>query len=182
MTRVIQKLVFIAFLAISCTVFGQDGATASHSLAFTIPNVAMVDVEGANSISLSLQSPTEAGQGLGNSGTNNTLWLNYSSTTHPSSTNSVKVRMEASLPGLDLKITASADVNEGEGETGSPSSTLTLSTSEQNLINSIGTCYTGDGTGKGHNLTYVLEAKNYSLIEYNSSPNSITIIYTISNN
>ncbi|MFM9943589.1 MAG: hypothetical protein ACKVQB_09225, partial [Bacteroidia bacterium] len=71
---------------------------------------------------------------------------------------------------------------QGAGTTGTPSSIITLSTSDQTLISAIGTCYTGDGTSKGHNLTYSLATTAYNLIKYTASPTSITVTYTITNN
>ncbi|MFM9945398.1 MAG: hypothetical protein ACKVQB_09230 [Bacteroidia bacterium] len=160
----------------------QDGVSASHSILLTIPHVAMVDVEGGGSVSLGLSAPNEAGLGMSTSATNSSLWLNYSSTTNPSSSNSVMVKIDAALPGLDLKITASSDASAGDGATGTPASTLTLTTSEQSLINNIGSCYTGDGTNKGHNITYNLVANSYNLIEHSSTPGVTTITFTITNN
>lgn len=181
-----RKLLILAlisfFLSINTTSFAQDGVTASHSVTFTIPHVAMVDVEGGGSINLGLSGPTEAGLGLASSASNSTLWLNYSSTTNPSSSNSVMVKLDAPIPGLDLNITASTDASAGLGATGTPASTLTLTTTEQNLINNIGTCYTGDGVSKGHNITYNLVANNYNLIKSNTTPGTTTITFTITNN
>jgi hypothetical protein len=180
------KLKIIAIVSVflfgSQLSYAQDGVSASHSILLTIPHVAMVDVEGGGSISLGLSSPNEAGLGMGSSATNSSLWLNYSSTTNTSSSNSVMVKLDAAIPGLDLKITASADASAGGGATGTPANTLTLSTTEQSLINNIGSCYTGDGTNKGHNITYSLVANSYSLIEHNPTPGVITITFTITNN
>jgi hypothetical protein len=160
----------------------QDGISASHSISYTIPHVAMVDIEGGSNVNLDLSTPTDAGLGMEASATNSSLWLNYSSTTNPSATNSVKVKVDALVPGINIRVTAAADANGGIGTTGSPSSVLTLQITDQNLINNIGTCYTGDGINKGHNITYSMVTTSYNLIKYEASPSPITITYTITNN
>lgn len=179
-----KKLTFLFMIVLFFCKMGkaQDGLTASHTILFTIPHVAMVDIEGGSSINLGLIGPTEAGMGMVGSTTNSSLWLNYSSTTNPSSSNSVMVKLDATLPGLDLKVSASSDAGVGLGATGSPASTITLTTSEQNLITNIGTCYTGDGINNGHNITYSLQPNSYYQIEHSSSPGTTTITFTITNN
>ena len=172
----------LIFSMYSKLIYAQDGLTANHSISYTIPSVSMVDVEGGASINLALTSPTEAGQGMGISGTNSSLWLNYSSTTNTASTNTVKVKVNTLLPGVDLKITASSDAAAGGGTSGTPSSILTLTTSDQNLISNIGTCFTGDGTSKGHNITYSMVTNSYNQIKYTSVPATLTITFTITNN
>lgn len=171
----------LAFLPIH-KLNAQDGISASHTITYTIPHVAMVDIEGGENINLELSTPTDAGLGMQASATNSSLWLNYSSTTNPSSTNTVMVKMDALLPGLDIRVKASADANGGIGETGTPASVMTLRTTEQNLISNIGTCYTGDGVSKGHNITYSMVTTSYDLIRYNATSSPITITYTITNN
>lgn len=162
---------------------GQDALTDNHTVTITIPEVAILDVEPAASkaLSMTFTAPTEAGNPLVGS-TNSTLWLNYSSiksTTNP--TRTVSVKLGALLAGVDLKVAAAADASGGGGTIGTAASQLTLTTSNQTLISGIGSCYTGDGASKGHNLTYTLAASgSYGNIEaVASSP--LTVTYTISN-
>lgn len=67
------------------------------------------------------------------------------------------VAMDGALPnGLILKLVASADAGYGNGRLGVPTGEITLSGNQQEIITSIGSCYTGNGAGKGHKLTYNL--------------------------
>ena len=51
-----------------------------HTVAISIPEVAILDLEGTTSVSLSVAAPTEAGEAVDFSGaTNNAVWVNYSS-------------------------------------------------------------------------------------------------------
>ena len=183
MTKKIS-LIALAFAAlfVSNSSFAQDGLTASHAISYSVPKVALVDVEGGSSISLSLVAPTEAGLGMDMSASNSSLWLNYSSTTASAATNTVSVKTDVTLPGVALKVLAGSDAGAGDGTVGTPSSIVTLSTSDQTLISAIGTCYTGSGTSAGHNLTYSLATTGYSLIKYTATPASVTVTYTITNN
>ena len=160
----------------------QDGLTASHAVSYSVPKVALVDVEGGSSISLALVAPTEAGLGMVTSATDNSLWLNYSSTTATSATNTISVKADVALPGMDLRVLAGANAGSGAGTAGTPTSIVTLSTSDQLIVNGIGTCYTGNGTSNGHNLTYSLATNDYSLIKYTATPTVVTVTYTITNN
>ena len=183
MTRKLSLLtVAFATLFMANSSYAQDGLTATHTVAYTVPKVALVDVEGGASISLTLVAPTEAGLGMDMSATSSALWLNYSSTTATAQTNTVSVKTSATLPGVALKVLAGADAGTGAGTVGSPASIITLTTSDQTIISAIGTCYTGDGTSKGHNLTYSLATSSYTAIKYTASPTSLTITYTITNN
>ena len=172
----------IAAFALTQTASAQDGLTANHAVSYTVPKVALVDVEGGSSIGLALVAPSEAGLGMVTSATNSALWLNYSSTTAPTLTNTISVKADVLLPGMALKVLAASVAGSGDGATGTPTSIVTLTTSDQNIVNTIGTCYTGDGTSNGHNLTYSLATTDYSLIKYTATPTVVTVTYTITNN
>ena len=182
MKKITLIAVAIAALFISNSSFAQDGLTATHTVSYNVPKVALVDVEGASTISLSLVAPTEAGEGMDMSASNSDLWLNYSSTTAAKATNTVSVNIDATLAGVDLNLEASKDNGQGDGTVGTPTSKLTLGPKDQIIIDAIGTCYTGDGVKAGHNLTYSLNTNNYSDINYTPKPTSIVVTYTITNN
>jgi hypothetical protein len=181
---VFMKKVSLLFLVmvIGLTSFAQDSETASHTLTINVPEVAIIDLEssGTTNVSLSFIAPTEAGEGIvGES--NSDLWLNYSSiksTANP--TRTISVQVNQTVPGADIKLSAAAHSGTGKGTYGTPAGELTLTTSAQTLLNSIGSCYTGDGVSNGHNLTYSLVVgSDYSDLEKVTEP--VTVTYTISN-
>jgi hypothetical protein len=57
-------------------------------------------------------------------------------------------------------------------------------TSNQAIINSIGSCYTGTSTTDGYNLTYTWKPNdtNYYLITATSGSTTVTVTFTIANN
>lgn len=179
--------VFALFLSVQMSA-QVDNNVATHTLIISIPEVALLDIEGGTSVTLTAVAPTEAGNPLNLLGTtNNTLYLNYSSIIGAAPDNVRKVSVavtNGTLPsGIDLKVTASAATGDGAGTKGSPGSQMTLSNTAQDLITGIGSCYTGDGSGKGHQLTYVLteNSANYANLNF-STTHSLTITYTLSDN
>lgn len=167
-----------------------DNATASHEVSIKIPEVAILDVEPANnSFALAPTKPDEAGLALDFSKSlNSDLWLNYSSIVGSSSDKSrtidVKVG-EGSIPdGLTLTVTAGADNGSGDGKMGTPNALpITLSSTAQEIITGIGSCYTGSPEKNGHQLTYALALNtaegSYGKIDFDQST-TIKIVYTIS--
>ena len=164
--------------------FGQ-AVTKSHSVQLTIPVIAMLDIEpNVAPITLSLTPPNEAGQPLtvGSNATNNTKRLNYTSAIAQGGTNkkiTAQITSGTVPPGVSLRVEAGVAAAGGAGTKGSPTGLVTLDATAKNLITGIGRCYTGDGSGFGHVLTYSVIISNYSLLKFNAN-NSVQITYTIS--
>lgn len=172
------------------TAFAQDDTDAGHNVGFSIPEVALLDLErtGGTDITLAPTAPTEAGDALDFSGiSNNEVWLNYSSTVGATLTVShsrkVTVKADAAIATFpaDLKVTASACTT-GGGTVGLPVvAGVTLTVLDQDLITGIGSAYTDDGVDKGHQLTYTATQKTgalYSALRIGSS--SVLVTYTLS--
>jgi len=183
-------LLFLA-LTTSANLSAQDTNTDSHTIGITIPEVALVDIEpaGSTNITMGFTAPTEAGSPIISDGTDNTLWLNYSSIkSDDDATRNVSVKLNALIPGIDIKVTAAAATGAGAGTLGTPSAQLILSAADQTIISGIGSAYTGDGANNGHNLTYELaygsgtgSVASYADLEATSTALA-TVTYTISDN
>ncbi|WP_440881815.1 hypothetical protein [Tenacibaculum sp. C7A-26P2] len=169
----------------------QDGATDSHSLAVTIPEVALIDLESSTSTSITLEvtAPTEAGEAATFPDPDTSIWMNYSSIvngTEDSSRNVTVVVSNGTIPpGTKISLVAASDAGGGAGTMGTPTASIDLSTSAQNLVTDIGSAYTGSGVSAGHNLTYTLalsdDADAYSNLDANDST-TLTVLYTLSDN
>lgn len=191
MNKFFNNTLFIClFTGMFFTVQAQDNATAEHEVSIKIPEVAILDVEPTNnSFSLAPTEPDEAGFALDFSkAINSDLWLNYSSivgsTSDKSRTIDVKIGEGAIPDGLLLKVTAGADNGTGDGTMGTPNPlAITLSSTAQEIITGIGSCYTGSPEKNGHQLTYALELNeaegSYAKIDFDQST-TIKIVYTIS--
>lgn len=182
MKKVIFGAVLVALFVIETK---ADGLTDSHTVTIKVPEVALVDVEPAASknVVLTYTAPTEAGLAL-TGATNSTLWLNYSSIKSSANpTRTVSVKVDQVILGINLKVSAAADAGGGAGTKGTPAgAALTLTTSDQQLITGIGSCYTGDGANSGHNLTYEVDLSGtYADLEADAAGTALTVTYTISN-
>ena len=169
----------------------SDDEDDSHTVAITIPEVAILDLEanGGTTVSLAVEAPTEAGEAVDfSNATNDDVWINYSSITGSSESSRVvtaKISTNSVPDGMLLKVTADKDAGNGDGTMGSSAGEVTLTSSDQKVITGIGSSYTADGAGNGHKLTYALEldptAGSYAKIDFDQDT-KLTITYTISNN
>lgn len=191
LTKYCNKLTTI--LLVSLIVFvlteskGQGSNESEVNLNLSIPPIALINfaVEGDQTITYgySFSGPNNIEQIIRPNTENNT-WINYSSIVAEGLSNYITVHLSSgSLPAdVILKLIIGPDVGAGEGNSGTPTSGEILITSyPQNIISSIGNCYTGTGIHKGHQLTYLWEnpqSYNYSLKYENGE--IIAVTYTIS--
>jgi hypothetical protein len=178
--------VLSALTALSFQLSAQDTRTDNHQITITVPNVALLDLEtsGARNFTAAYTATAEAGDPLTAPATNNALWLNYSSII-PSTVTSRRVDVKASalVAGVDISVTAGTSAT-GFGTKGTPTAPVTLTTTDQPIINTIGSAYTVSGAAKGHQLTYgftVLDA-NYGNLRANTTGTAVTVTYTLVDN
>jgi len=192
MKNVLKFILFVAMLGgIAGMSYGQDDNNDAHNITITIPEVALLDIEpsGSNTITMGPTAPTEAGDPLDfSASTNNTLWMNYSSiigsTTEPSRDVTVAITTGTVPGGMTLKVVAANDAGNGAGNVGTPTSEVTLSSTAQNIVTGVKSCYTGDGTNNGHQLTYTLSLTapaNYGDLDFDDAT-TLTVTYTLSDN
>jgi hypothetical protein len=172
----------LLILLIFCcqTVFAQTSASADVSI--SLPSVALLDIEPNNGgFNLNLTAPTEAGNPLTTTATNNAKWLNFTSAVTAGATRRISAQLSGIFPtGIDLKLVIANYAGGGAGTLGSAVSPIYVNSTEQTVINNIGGAFTGNGTGNGYNLTYSVEIANYSLLKTQTS--TVSIIYTLIDN
>ena len=163
-----------------------DRNEASHGVYITIPTVAIIDIEGPEGESLTINlTPSydglEAGAAVDfSTATNSDLWLNYTSIVGSQQTRSITAAITGDLPsGVTLKVVAGAAASTGNGAKGSPESIISLSSTAAPLISGIGSAYTGNGPSNGHQLTYSLEMADESYASLVADSYSVTVTYTI---
>jgi hypothetical protein len=163
--------------------YGQAVLQATVNVQVTLPSIAILDIEpNTSNISFSIATLTEAGNAITVAATNNTKWLNFTSSVFSSGTRKITASLGTAFPGgMSLKLLASAS-GTGEGARGSSSGTITLSTTPQNIINNIGGAYTGNGINMGYNLNYslTLDTADYALLRSQST--STQVLFTIMDN
>ncbi|NQU85288.1 MAG: hypothetical protein HQ541_05965 [Mariniphaga sp.] len=165
----------------------QNRISSENNLSIEIPEVALLSLKSISSstINLSVGAADEAGLSLDFSNVNkNDIWVNYSSILPGNGipSRNLKAKISGEIPdGIRLKIQASGDAGYGGGQTGIPIGEITLSNIQQTIISGIGSCYTGVGVQKGHQLTYSLELVDqaqYSSIQDDNY--TLTVLFTMS--
>ncbi|MCF6332238.1 MAG: hypothetical protein L3J11_03060 [Draconibacterium sp.] len=196
---IFATVLFFAGATVSNAKDNNDTSEAQHTVAITIPTIALVDVEGASgeatTINLSPDvSSLEAGEKIDfTSVSDNSLWLNYTSIISGSNNNgngnnnsnerviTVELNDASNLPsGVEINLSTGA-VSTGNGNKGEEvTGTITLSETAQNIVTGIGSCYTESGYQKGHQLTYGLSMDDASYEDLTADSYEVTITYTIS--
>ena len=161
------------------------GLTSEMGMAVDMQPIAIFDIEtssASSDLGFTLTAPTEAGNALDTSSLmNSNNWINYSCADRDVSSRHIEVSIGAGSvpPGLELVLSVGSCVS-GAGNLGTPSgSPITLSPIAQQAIMGIQGCYTGDGSGSGHQLTYRLRyiEANFNQISTQTTP--LTIVYTM---
>lgn len=162
----------------------QISNVAETSVNLVIPEVALVDFHGSSKI-ITFESPSDSKQSVDQiitPATSNNTWINYSSIIKSGSTNRISVQIsEGGLPpGAVIELAISDEAISGMGATGTSCGQITLKSYPQDIITNIGSCYTGRGANKGHQLTYTwitYDGRDINtLVEMNYS---IKVTYTI---
>jgi hypothetical protein len=176
-----KKFLILLFIP-AIGAYGQTQGT--ESIGFTIPQIALVDVEpsGSSSITFTLTIDPESGLPVSASDAiNNNLWINYSSCFPTGGNNrrvTVQVASGAIPPGVTLTLLASAFSGSGSGTRGTSAGSVNLTGTPETIISGIGRCYTGDGQNNGHRLNYSLSISDYSALKFNQSA-TIQIAFTL---
>lgn len=168
---------------IGTLLFAGDSNLTSHKIKIIVPEVALMDIEAQSSknISLLFTSPIEAGDPI-TSNSDNSLWLNVTSIVTKGESRNITVKINETIPGLDIKVTPNSYQGTGYGYFGTPSAQLKLNTVEQILIHGITSGVTDNSYDNGYNLKYEAVLDNSSLNELVSmNMEKITVTYTISN-
>ncbi|HBB92202.1 MAG TPA: hypothetical protein DC042_10910 [Bacteroidales bacterium] len=175
-----RLLLLLIILQSGWMAHGQEKNKVDMPVKFSIPALALIDFSGPDT-RITFISDHEAEQVI----TPNTLdktWINYSSIVAGESTNSISVHLSSGILPAQIRINllVGEDAGAGAGTTGSPSGPVTLTRYPQNIITGIGSCYTGRGSHKGHQLTYSWEGLT-STESGNMVPGSmeISVTYTI---
>jgi hypothetical protein len=179
-------------VGLSTNTFAQDDNDDVHNVSIKLPEVALLDLEAneGTSITLGPDAPTEAGEALDFSEeSNSTIWINYSSIvgskSDPSRNITVQITSGDVPSGLVLSVEAAKDAGMGDGTMGEPAGAVKLDKSAQDIINGVGSAYTGNGVSRGHQLTYKLaldESKGaYASLDFDDS-NTMAITYTLTDN
>lgn len=181
----IKRLTILAVLAIlSFGAKAQDTRTDNHQITIVVPDVALLDLETgvSKNFSATFSSTKEAGDKVVLPTANTDIWLNYSSIL-PTAVGSRRVDVKASglVEGVDISVEAGAS-STGFGTKGGATGVITLTTSDQTIINKIGSAYTVTGAKNGHLLTYSFAALDATYANLRAASTAVTVTYTLVDN
>ncbi len=186
MKRIIQLMALITLIGFKGAT-AQNSAGEGHSVAVSIPEIAILDIEGKNGIediNLAVNADDlEAGKVLKVLKRNASLWLNYTSII-ASSGNQRNISVSADnipdVDGLQLKLKTFAANNNGDGTLGATEGLIFPSVIPTNIITGIGSAYTGNGWKKGHKLKYILKfVGDFADLNVEDVNSTVTLTYTI---
>ena len=173
-------IILISFSLVPMSVFAQKNNTAQMRLTVSIPALALIDFEGNDRL-ITFNSPNQVEQII-TPATLNQTWLNYSSIIEKGMTNYITVHISSGSlpPESSVYLQIGNDNGAGAGNMGRPATQITLSKYPQNIITNIGSCFTGRGRDKGHQLTYLWNnIEDYKNSLYSKDDYVITVTYTI---
>lgn len=160
-----KGLVVFAILLSACLLFSISGqaqvSTAGDNIGLTVASLALIGTN-APTISMSFQPLASAGAKLA-SVSNSNLFIKVSSLVPTGTVRKITVRLlTGTIPAgtqLTIQPVASTTANSG-GALGTVSLTpVAISSVDQNLITSIGSCYTGTASSDGYNMIF-----NWSIV------------------
>jgi len=167
---------------------GIGSNNTSHDVSISIPTISILDIEGTvgeSGIQTVLLEPSlsdlEAGSEVNfGSASNNSLKLNYTSIVADGATNKIHASISEDLSddGIKLILSVSNDNVGGAGNLGTAVQNVELGTNPSDVVNSIESCYSGNGPSNGRTLTYTLESEDYTKI-IGRTLSDITVTYTI---
>lgn len=173
-------LLFLIIVSSVRKISAQNTNVVQTPIIFSIPTIAQLDFAGSDR-----RITFIAGKGAEQIITPSTLdktWINYSSIVDGNSTNSISVNLSSDKVPVEIriKLDISPDAGAGGGTTGKPTGQITLSGYPQEIISGIGSCFTGRGVLKGHQLTYSWEwLPPYDVDHTSIDKIEISVTYTI---
>lgn len=181
----ILLIAIVGFLPAICASSEPESTSKIYQIHTKTAKLASVYLSGENGTSIHLRPgvPERGANGLDfRQAVDSSLWLNYSviKGAESSHTKNIYVRItKGEVPyGASLYVQADDIENKDLGNYGSAVGKLELSNKNQAIVETIESCYTGHGVGKGHRLTYSLQSKQYKLLE-GVSNRELTVCYTI---
>jgi hypothetical protein len=173
---------YIATIIIIFSQYWTFSQNNTMNINLTLPTIALLDIESNGSVNLSFQALSEAGLGLGNTSSDNTKWLNFTSAVSNGMTRKVIAQIQSggTPSGYGIKLEVSNYSGSGMGSLGTSLGSIYLSNAPIPIISNIGGAYTGNGIGSGYNLKFSLDILNFGMLRAGS--NTFTIVYTLMDN
>jgi hypothetical protein len=165
----------------------DDDNTTKVPVQMAIPPSAKLSLAGSDLGFAVAQGTGNGAQQILSPSTVGEVWINYSSVVEANTTNTIYASLSSDdlPPEVSIKLKIGKDAGAGNGQVGKPADPIILHSFPQPIISNIGSCYTGQGLKKGHQLTYSWDLKaNYNpevLTKEDLANLKVGVIYTIVN-
>jgi len=185
MTNIFQfGLLFTILMVLAGETTGQS-FTAGDIITLQVQDFSLIDTNHAP-VNMTLRT-TVAGTPVA-SVSNSDMFVKISSIVPGGTKRSISARITSGVVPAGTRLTlvaAPCTTTNSGGNRGTVVATpIILNTTDQNIVNLIGSCYTGTGYNDGYRLTYTWfpynPATDYQLLQATTSPVSLTVVLTIS--
>jgi len=186
MVRYIKYVIVIVVVMASGMSANAQWNSGNINVRFSLPEIAVLDIEPElGSIVFNITAPEVAGgEPIVEQVSNETIWINYSSAiVRNGNRRSINAQVsQGSIPdGISFYIEASTASSVGSENQGHSVGRIQVTNQPRPIISGIGSCFTGVGIGKGHEIQYFLEVSDFDQIK--SVDNQVfTVLYTITDN
>ena len=178
-------ILMIGLLALGLVGIGLAADTDTHNLTITIPSIAWLSIVegtgGATDVTLAIPDVSTAGEEYFTSNvTDNSLYLHYTVLTSSDKKITAQITSGTVPTALDLTVQATVG-SAGGGNQGTSAGEVTLDGGvAQDVITTIGSCWTGTANTNGANLTYTLKLETgHTKDELTPTTANLVITYTI---
>jgi hypothetical protein len=151
----IKALVLLFALLSGGFLIAENINTTQIPVQLVIPSKACINLAGTEVDTLN----TKRTEQILTPTSDNKVWINYSSVVEKNTTNSICASLSSGdlPPEIIVKLHISDDAGAGSGQMGNPTEPIALTDYPQAIITNIGSCYTGEGPGKGRLISYTWE-------------------------
>jgi len=187
----IVYMILLSSLILTASLAAQNSNMGSHSVNVSIPEVGILNVVGSEDLIISLADcidRLEPGEHIVNNicveHNSCDVWLNYTSIkgSGPNAMKAITIEMIGDLPqGVQLLATVDQPTGNGKGAIGNSIATngIPVTQTPQNIIENIGTGWTGVGEGNGVFVSYGLNISPE--IQATEDLVELDIVYTMKN-
>ncbi|MFH1942534.1 MAG: hypothetical protein ABIL68_10565 [bacterium] len=171
MKKLILFTACVLIMGLSGMLFAQDND--NHDVTLVVNSIAEIAVSA--DVSLTVTAPTTPG-GIPQDDSDNSAYLRYTSTVPASWTRNVTAAWgagNAAPAGTQLRLQASPQSGKGTS-----AGQVTVSSSAQNIVTAISSCFTGTGGSDGAQLAYALEVTDATALVATESK-TVTVTFTM---
>jgi hypothetical protein len=167
-------------LLISKSIRAEDSETSSHSVILKLESVALLGI-ATGDVSLVIEGATEAGAPITTVTEDESTRLRITSLAEEGKDRLITAKISKELSGSELLVQAKpASTANFVGEPGTYADPVVLTTTDQNVILDIGTCWSGTGEEDGYVIKYLFRLASTIDGEPYEENTTVVVTFTLS--